>query len=52
MKTVMGQYVSTTSQGLTKVLRVPWTSVLDVFTFEFDGLVEYAKSQAVNRHSV
>jgi len=51
-KTVIGPNVSTPSQGLTKVLGVLWNSVFDVFTFEVGGLVEYANSLVVNRHSV
>ena len=51
-KTVIGPNVSTPSRGLTKVLGVLWNSVLDVLTFEVDGLVDYANSLAASRRSV
>ena len=51
MKTMMGPNISKQSKGLTKVLGVPWNSSLDVFTFEFCELIEYASSLVVNKRS-
>ena len=52
VKTMMGPNVSKQSRGLTKVLGVPWNSSLDVLTFEFDELIEYANSLMVNKRSI
>ena len=52
VKTMMSPNISKQSQGLTKVLGVPWNSSLDVFTFEFGELIEYASSLVVNKHSI
>ena len=52
VKTMMGPNISKQSQGLTKVLGVPWNSSLDVFTFEFGELIEYASSLVVNKRSI
>jgi len=41
-----------TISKIDQVLGVLWNSVFDVFTFEVDGLVEYANSLPVNRRSV
>jgi len=47
VKTVIGSNVSTLSQGLTKVLGVFW-----LFTFEVDGLVDYANPLTASRCSL
>ena len=52
VKTMIGPNVSKQSQGLTKVLGVTWNSSLDVFTFEFDELIEFANSLLVNKCSI
>ena len=52
IKTMIGPNVSKHFQGLTKVLGVPWNTPLDVLTFEFDELIEYANSLMVNKRSI
>ena len=52
VKTMIGPNVSKQSRGLTKVLGVTWNSSLDVFTFEFDELIEFANSLLVNKRSI
>ena len=49
---MIGPNVSKQSRGLTKVLGVTWNSSLDVFTFEFDELIEFANSLLVNKRSI
>ena len=52
VKTMIGPNVSKQSRELTKVLGIPWNSSLDVLTFEFDELIEYANSLIVNKRSI
>lgn len=52
VKTMMGPSVPKPSRELTKVLGVLWNSLLDVFTFEFDGLLQYASTLLVNKRSI
>ena len=42
VKAMIGPNVSKQSWGLTKVLGVIWNYSLDVFTYEFSKLIEFA----------